>query len=252
VVDRTLVSRYERKYWIGDSVANQIRHWISTYMQHDPFSHKAENNRYLISSLYFDNKDMFFYSQTKNAEKNRYKIRVRAYGDSDNDPLFFEVKKKMDQIVRKDRVLINRAEGLSVLNNMSLRDASSDSVASHALNNFIKLTADSYAEPKLRVRYEREAFESRSFDPVRVTFDTGLQTASSPNGEVSTQNGDWVKVPALNKTILEVKYSGSPPPWIRQMLTEFKLVNESVPKYILCVENDSRFSNTIQSRYGTI
>ena len=165
---------------------------------------------------------------------------------------FFEVKKKMDQIVRKDRVLINRAEGLNILSNMSLRDASSDSVASHALNNFIKLTSDSAAEPKLRVRYKREAFESRSFDPVRITFDRELHTAPSLNAEVSTQEGEWTKVPALNKTILEVKYSGSPPLWVRKMMTEFQLTNESVPKYILCVENDSRFSKTIQNRYGTI
>ena len=248
-MDRTLTSRVERKYLISPYVADQIRHWILPYMQHDPFSAKAEGSRYQICSLYLDSEELYLYNQTKNSEKNRFKLRIRTYADNDCDPLFFEIKKRINQVVRKERASVARKEGEGILDAPVKQIPCDSNSESAAISNFINLTKKTLARPQVRVRYMREAFESRSFDPVRITFDTELSTSTSPKAELDSSTGHWVSVP--NKgTILEVKNTGSPPVWIQTMMEIFELTNQSVPKYILCVDQTPHLSQKIRYQYG--
>lgn len=249
-MDRTLTSRFERKYLVSSHVADQIRHMVAPHMQHDPFSVNAVGNRYSVCSLYFDNQELFLYNQTKNSEKNRYKLRVRSYGDAANDDLFFEVKKRLNQVVRKDRSAVGREEGRKIIDAISSGNPVDSITDNAALNNFLHLSKESSALPNLRVRYMREAFESRTADPVRVTFDTDLMTCPSPNAELSAGEGNWVRVPDRG-VILEVKYSGDSPPWVQNMMEVFHLTNQSVPKYILSVENTPHLSHVTRQQYGT-
>ena len=250
-MDRTLTSRFERKYLVSLNVAERIKHVVEIYMQHDPFSADAVDNKYMVCSLYFDNQEFFLYSQTKNSEKNRYKLRVRTYGDAESDQLFFEVKKRVDQIVRKDRACATRAEGKDIIE--GIRKGSPVNSDAHALevDNFLRLARESSSVPNLRVRYMREAFESRTADPVRITFDTNLMTCPSPGAELSSVDGDWIMVPD-NGVILEVKYSGSPPSWVKNIMEVFNLTNQSVPKYILSVDNTPHLSHLARQQYGTV
>ena len=219
------------------------------YMQHDPFSKKAKGFRYQICSLYLDNEELYLYKQTKNAEKNRYKLRIRTYADNDSDPLFFEIKKRTDQIIRKERVSVTRDDGKNILDMLAKQTPHDNNLESTGISTFINLTERTLARPQIRVKYMREAFESRSCDPVRITFDTELSTAPSPNAELDSCTGRWTFVPNTG-TILEVKYSESPPTWIRTMMEVFNLTNQSVPKYILCVDQTPHLSQNLISQYG--
>ena len=249
-MDRTLTSRFERKYLVSSHVADQVRHMVAPHLQHDPFSVNAVGNKYSVCSLYFDNQELFLYYQTKNSEKSRYKLRVRSYGDAANDDLFFEVKKRLNQVIRKDRAAVGREEGRKIIDAINSGNPV-DSITDNAeLNNFLHLSKESSALPNLRVRYMREAFESRSADPVRITFDTDLMTCPSPNAELSSAEGNWVRVPDRG-VILEVKYSGDPPPWVQNMMEVFNLTNQSVPKYILSVDSTPHLSHVASQQYGT-
>jgi SPX domain protein involved in polyphosphate accumulation len=223
---------------------------VAPHLQHDPFSINALGNKYSVCSLYFDNQELFLYNQTKNSEKNRYKLRVRSYGDRENDDLFFEVKKRLDQVIRKDRARVGREEGIRIVDAIK-SGRPVDLIKDNAeLNSFLHLSRESSALPNLRVRYMREAFESRSADPVRITLDTDLMTCPSPNAELSSSEGSWVRVPDRG-VILEVKYSGDPPPWVQNIMEVFNLTNQSVPKYILSVDSSPHLSRVASQQYGT-
>ncbi|HJM38682.1 MAG TPA: polyphosphate polymerase domain-containing protein [Planctomycetota bacterium] len=234
-VDRTLTSRFERKYLLDPGMLPEIRSWLSPHMGHDPFSAKCPDHRYSVCSLYLDNENLNLYHQTKNAEKNRFKLRARTYGDNINDPVFFEIKKRMDQIVRKDRVTIARDKALKYIESLSSYAPSETDLGDTNFLRFVQSVEKTQSRPILLVRYMREAFESRTIDPVRVTFDSELQTQLAPDGKITHCEGEWtpVDVPGI---ILEIKYSDRFPSWIQSLVNSFGLRYTSVPKYGYCVE----------------
>ncbi len=211
-MDRTLTSRFERKFFVSLGMAEEIRQWIAPHMEHDPFSLKAAAFRYPVCSLYLDSESLSLYHQTRNAEKNRFKLRMRTYGDSAQDPVFFEVKKRMDQIVRKDRVAVPRPQAIDFLKSQGGGFSASGPLGQPVVNRFAELLQQTSARPVVRVRYLREAFESRAMDPVRLTFDTQLYARPSPEGGLTHEDSGWIAVP-IHEVILEVKYSDLAPGW---------------------------------------
>ena len=100
-VDNTLTSRYECKYFVSEERADQIRREIQPFLTLDPFSAQAEDHRYPVYSLYFDSPGLRLYQDTVEGARNRFKLRLRYYDAEATGPVFAEVKKRNDQIVRK-------------------------------------------------------------------------------------------------------------------------------------------------------
>ena len=99
--DITLASRFECKYLISPVLVPALRKIIRPFTRPDPFAALVEGYRYPICSLYLDSDDLRLYQQTVGGEKNRFKLRVRSYSDDPASHVFFEVKSKVNNIVRK-------------------------------------------------------------------------------------------------------------------------------------------------------
>ena len=234
-MDRTLTSRFECKYMLDQGLVPAVRDFLSPFMVHDSFSKDAENYRYLVCSLYLDDTNLRLYQQTQNAEKNRFKLRIRTYGDAPADPAFLEIKKRMNQVIAKDRFRVERERALSFVD-WSKQERSSPLESNHGIDSrFLNLAVKIRAVPIVQVKYLREAFESRSGDPVRITFDTQLKTRVSRHGSLSHQGDDWLPVPQEG-TILEIKFSGRFPDWVQSLADTFSLQQRSVAKYVMSVD----------------
>jgi len=238
--DGTLRSRYECKYLVPNERLAALRDFFSSFLVHDAHARRSPEQRYVVTSLYLDSPRLVLYQGTLDGAKNRHKLRLRTYADGADEPVFCEVKKRMDGVIYKRRAKVARAAVESFLagDAFALERASPSPDA----REFGLLSRAIMAGPTLRVRYQREAFESTGADPVRVTFDTELAYAHSPDGELSCSDVEWFGTP-LTDPILEVKFTNTYPAWLAELVRRFGLYRRSVAKYVVCVNAAKRRPN---------
>src|SRR5438045_9275038 len=110
--DRMQQSRFELKYLISENTAQRVRDFVRCYLDMDEYSVGRPNYSYPVHSLYLDSDDLTLYWQTINGNKNRYKLRLRYYSTNPETPVFFEIKRRMNNCIMKQRggVKQNRSE----------------------------------------------------------------------------------------------------------------------------------------------
>lgn len=234
--DITLRSRYECKYLVSPMLISGIREFLQPFMKPDRFAALREDYRYPICSLYLDSPDLLLYQQTVGGEKNRFKLRIRSYTDYQQAPVFFEVKHKVNNIVRKRRARVERSEALRILDRGLGAGLDRVVSADDDLAHFAGHMELCDARPVVRVRYMREAYESKGGDPVRVTLDTDLAHAVTLGSELGHRAGRWVTTP-VDGVILEIKFTEMFPAWISDMVRCFGLGQRPVPKYVMSVDH---------------
>src|SRR5438477_11465158 len=101
--DRMQQSRYELKYLISEEVAEKVRDFVRCYIALDEYGVGRPNYSYDVHSLYLDTDNLEIYWRTVNGDKNRYKLRLRYYSDKPGTPVFFEIKRRMKDIILKQR-----------------------------------------------------------------------------------------------------------------------------------------------------
>ncbi len=235
--DVTLRSRFECKYLISPVAVPAIRAFIQPFMAPDRYAARWESNRYAICSLYLDGQDLRLYQQTVGGEKDRFKLRVRTYDDDPDSPVFFEVKRKHNNIVSKQRAALTRSDAIRLVEHGI--NGWMDGLSVEAVDdlNCFALYADlTNARPLVRVKYMREAYEARGGDPVRITIDTDLMHSITFNHELGHETGRWVTTPVAG-SILELKFTERYPEWIADLVHAFGLRQQPVPKYVLSVDH---------------
>src|SRR6266487_5701449 len=101
--DRMQTQRFELKYLIPEATALLVRDFVRSYLAMDEFSVGRPNYSYPVHSLYLDSDDLKIYWRTVNGDKNRYKLRLRYYSDNPDSPVFFEIKRRMKDVILKQR-----------------------------------------------------------------------------------------------------------------------------------------------------
>src|SRR5215470_2215934 len=101
--DRMQQSRFELKYLINEETAQRVRDFVCCYLAIDEFGVGKPNFSYPVHSLYLDSDNLEIYWRTVNGDKNRYKLRVRYYSDKPESPVFFEIKRRMKDVILKQR-----------------------------------------------------------------------------------------------------------------------------------------------------
>jgi len=234
--ERAVAQRFEAKYLIRELEADAIRDFIEPYTR--PDDRAAE---YPVTSLYLDSPDLAMFRSSNTGEKNRHKLRLRTYDDDPNQPVFFEIKQRVDQVILKHRAAVSRAFVDPLLEDAAVTPDilhnPGDTTAWMNLLQFRDLMTVMQATPRVTVRYLREAFISDLEEPVRVTFDrylTCLHTPAYAPGVWAAANR-WRDVTAA-PTILEIKFTDTYPSWIAQLVRRFSLLRWSFAKYVVSVK----------------
>jgi len=230
-VDRTLGCRNEMKYLISESKAQAIAQFIKPYIQLDRYCKLQRGDAYPIVSLYLDSENLLLARESMTGQKNRFKLRIRGYTDDPDYPRFFEIKRRMNTIIIKNRTRVMHPDTATVLAGLSLprRDYS---VNEETLKQFQFYMKSINAQPTILVRYMRQAFEGTSENRVRVTLDRELCYKVTKEPEIKINGRGWQHHSyTLSRVILEVKFTDRYPAWLNRMVKYFDLRQESISKY---------------------
>lgn len=233
--DRTLNSRFELKYLLRPCDASAIRRFAGPFVRPDPFAARRPDHTYEISSLYFDTPDFLLSEMTHQGIKNRFKLRVRCYSDDPAEPVFLEIKRRMNKTIRKRRARLSRSEACRAVSAVLLHDACGLAAAPPEAQDFLGLVAALGARPVCRVRYRREAYEAVSGAPLRITFDHAVEHLATSRYELSMNGTGW-RPSGVEPVILELKYTDVFASWVRDLIESYDLVPLSIPKYVLSVD----------------
>jgi len=231
--NRLQLQRLELKYLVNETTAAGVRGFVQSFLEPDEYAAANGGFSYPVHSLYLDSKDLRTYWDTINGSKNRFKLRIRYYDQHEASPVFFEIKRRMNEAILKQRGGVRRGAVDSLLAGQMPegRHLLSDHPRElAALERFSYLMLDLGASPKSHVAYLREAWVSTSDNSIRVTMDREVCCAPEFSSRLSEGLQGGVK-PFGEKVILELKFTGRFPNWFRDVVETFGLQRCSAAKY---------------------
>jgi hypothetical protein len=232
--DRLQPQRFELKYIIPTSLALRVRDFVRPYLEIDAFGATQPELSYPVHSLYLDSDEFALHQSTINGDKNRFKLRLRFYENRPEAPVYFEIKRRTDNTISKERGAVYR-EAVKDLLAGHLPDASqmvSDEPKQlRALQNFCLHLNQLGAKPRVHVAYLREAWLSPGSNSVRVTIDRQVRSCPEPTARLSAEMKDPVYVFG-NMAVLELKFTGRFPLWFGDLVRAFGLTQTSAAKYV--------------------
>jgi hypothetical protein len=240
--------RFERKYFITERQALEIRALAKTFLVPDQFSEGKPDYSYAVHSIYLDSADLMTYWATVHCEKKRFKLRVRFYDDHPESPLFFEIKRRENECVLKQRAVVRRSSGASLLGGHF--PGPGDLVKNNpkhlaALQRFCYLMQRLNAQLTVHVAYMREAWVSRQNNSIRLTVDRTVrgERRNRPLFITKMENPIY---PFGEKWVLELKFTDRFPEWFAELVRHFDLLQCGVPKYCGSVaeSGDARAART--------
>jgi SPX domain protein involved in polyphosphate accumulation len=235
---RLQTNRFELKYIVHPDLVPQIREFIRPQLALDEFARPELGNAYEIHSLYLDSPDLALCEATVQGHKNRFKLRVRFYDENPANPVFFEIKKRVNDIIQKERAAIRREAVLRLLNKKwpdpsDLIEPNAKNFAT--LERFCSLRDLLNADGRVFVSYVREAYVSPNDEQIRITFDHQLQASHYDRTLRMFQIHAWHQ-PRVEGVVLELKFCDRFPFWMHELVQEFNLQRTVMAKYVACVE----------------
>jgi SPX domain protein involved in polyphosphate accumulation len=229
-------SRYELKYIIDARKALAVRDYVLNYLQPDTHTRPGSIG-YPVHSLYLDSPDLRLCRATVYGEKNRFKLRLRFYDDKPDSPVFFEIKRRVLDVILKQRAVVRRSSVARLIaGHWPLRSdlLTDDDKNFKALHNFCNLRNMIAGQPAAYTSYYREAYEPADSNSFRVTFDRNLKAGSFKSTLSIADLESWPQ-PQVDGVILELKFTDRFPDWMHTLVQLFNLERTSMPKYVECV-----------------
>lgn len=229
-------NRFELKYVISENCAQGVRDFVRSYLVPDEFN-PPQGGGYQVNSVYLDNPSLELCNATVEGHKNRFKLRIRFYDDSPSGPVFFEIKRRANDTILKERARVKRESCARLL--AGHWPSHSDLVkfspkTFDSLRRFCDLRNQLQARGTAIVTYDREAYVTPDSDSVRVTFDRKIRTVPWVGEFRASDRNDWT-YPPIHGAVLELKFTERFPVWMRNLVRVFNLQRGSMPKYVECV-----------------
>jgi len=226
--------RKEFKYFVKYEHLDELRKRFLKYMEYDPYCRDKEGSFYTVRSIYLDTRTLLFYYEKIDSVKIRKKLRIRTYNDSDeyDDTAFLEIKRKHGNRVFKERVRILLSEVPYILNGAYLKPTIEDCsrFEKTSYNRFIYLTKRLKLVPVNLVTYEREALIGLEDSKMRVTFDMNVRSYINPDPDDFFRESDLKEIKESH-FVLEIKFDGNLPIWVREIIRDFNLHVQAISKY---------------------
>jgi VTC domain len=230
-------NRFELKYVIDEVKALQIRDFARSYLEPDEHADPNRNYGYPIHSLYLDNARNTLLNGTVFGLKNRFKLRIRYYDDSPTSPIFFEIKRRVNDAILKKRAAVKRSSLFRLLDGgfpqMDDLYKLEDHRGLDSLRQFCELRDRTQAVGKVIVSYFREAWVTPDNNSVRLTFDRDVYGEPFA-GQLSIHAINQGSAARFGGVILELKFTDRYPIWMKSLAQVFSLQRVSAAKYVEC------------------
>jgi len=226
--------RFEHKYLVDEETSLKIRSFVQCYLQLDEYGEGKPNLSYTVHSLYLDSPDLLLARETINGNKNRYKLRIRFYNNNPDTPVFFEIKRRVNNCIKKQRGGVRHDAVKWLLAGHYPEYAhliSKEPKQLVALQTFCNLAQQIHAVPQIHIAYLREAYVHPTNNSVRVTLDREVRADYEPTAQMSTE----MKAPVYpfgKDVILELKFTNHFPNWFGDLVRHFGCMQCGAAKYV--------------------
>lgn len=217
--------RHENKYIIDGYRMKLLSARLASALKAD--AHSDGDSRYHIRSLYFDDYDNSCYYENEGGVEPREKYRIRYY-NGDTSRIVLEKKIKRMGMTKKESCILTNEECKSLMRGMV------PSVTADMLDMKKKLLTQMRLralKPKVIVSYDREAYVFATGN-VRITFDMNI--SASANVSMFLEKTFPQRPVMAGELILEIKWDGILPDFIRKLITDDKIRRTSFSKYYVC------------------
>lgn len=220
------IGRFEYKYVLSPAEYILMRQKIAGLMDVDE---NTTSERYHVRSLYFENPGRSSFNDKIAGIYRRHKYRLRMY-QHDPGTLKFEQKKKYGDLVSKKSIKVNIQEGKKIIN----ADYSPLLKKEHA-SIYADLVVNHY-RPFLIIDYIREPYV---FNPgnIRITFDLDIQSKYASR-HYFQKNLPGIPLMEGNLIVMEIKFPGWLPVWLKNVIQNNINGRQSVSKYCMGFYNN--------------
>lgn len=230
--------RIEKKYWLTGEQLQALMPLMREYMEADAYGETT------IGNLYLDTEDDLLVRRSIEKPVYKEKMRLRSYGvPNDNDPVYLEIKKKVQGVVYKRRMDMTAAQAMAYLTEGAPLEKNGQIPREI---DYMKRRYGLY--PKLYLAYDRTAYQERqpSRYGVRVTVDRRIRSRDS---DVDLRMGDAGRLLTTDdRYLMEVKTAGAYPLWLTSALTRVSAHPVSFSKYGLVYGERARNRSPLTSR----
>lgn len=220
--------RFEKKFIITKDQYDRLLPILSDYMNLDKYCKLGEN--YNIYNIYYDtlNNDVIRHSISKPYYKEKLRLRSYDIPTSLNDKVFLELKKKINGIVNKRRVVMTLGAAYDFLES-GKRPQTEDYINNQVLNEIEYYLKNNPVYPKVYIGYSRKALFGKEDRDFRVTFDSEIMARRD---DLSLESGSYGnELLEDNMYLMEVKILGAIPLWFANILSELEIYNTHFSKY---------------------
>lgn len=220
--------RYEKKFLLTKEQYNNLIPRLLEYM--NPDEHCKSGKNYNIYNIYYDteNDDVIRHSISKPYYKEKLRLRSYNIPTNPNDKVFLELKKKINGIVNKRRVVLTLEEAYNFLE-LGKKPISNDYVNKQVINEIEYYLSKKPVYPKVYIGYTRKAFFGKEDRDFRLTFDSKILTRRD---NLTLEAGCFGQnILEENQYLMEVKILGAMPIWFTNILSELEIYNTHFSKY---------------------
>lgn len=226
--------RHEYKYFCSTLQRTALKQRMQALLQID--RHAADTGYYRIRSLYFDTHDDQCYYDNENGVGSRYKFRIRIY-NGEKDVIILEKKVKQNQMGYKLSCRLTEEECRMLMrgeyDKILMPEQNPKQEPGLKLKQKLVLEMQHMLlRPKVIVEYKRYPFVEPATN-VRVTFDEEISSSNDFDHFLDKQI-TLRPVNPVGDGILEVKWDGILPDYIRKNLQLNSLVWSGYSKYYYC------------------
>ncbi len=220
--------RYEKKFIIDKDKYDELIEVLLQYMDYDDYCKGGKD--YNIYNLYYDteNDDVIRHSIFKPYYKEKLRLRSYKTPKSLDEKVFLEIKKKINGIVSKRRVVMTLAEAYDFLE-IGNRPRTDDYINNQVLNEIEYYLQNNKVYPKVYISYSRKALFGKNDREFRVTFDSNIITRRE---NITLEAGSYgEELLEKNQYLMEVKILGAMPLWLAKELSSLEVYNTHFSKY---------------------
>lgn len=217
-MDTFVFKRYEYKYFITKEMFDTIMPLLLERLEKDNYYFTT------IQSLYFDSDNYRLIRRSIEKPVYKEKLRLRCYGlNTDDKPVFFEIKKKYKGVVYKRRIKVNESIAYEMAKNI---DFCNDSQISKEIGYFLKFYGN--LSPKMLIIYDRFSLCDKKTN-LRITFDHNIRYRDKDLNLSTSLDGK--KLREDEYFIMEIKSNLTMPFWLARLLSDHKIYKSSFSKY---------------------
>ncbi|MGL4106977.1 polyphosphate polymerase domain-containing protein [Clostridium sp. LP20] len=220
--------RYEKKFILSEEQYKTLIPKLLEYME--PDEHCRNGETYNIYNIYYDtcNNDVIRHSINKPYYKEKLRLRSYNIPKSLDDKVFLELKKKINGIVNKRRVVLSLRDAYNFLESGNV-PVFNDFINKQVINEIAYYLKQNNVVPKVYIGYTRSAYFGKDDRDFRLTFDTNIITRRS---FLSLESGFFGKdILGEDRYLMEVKFLGSIPLWFTKILSDLSIYNTHFSKY---------------------